>query len=113
VRDPHIANKALHATLENSQPALLRGLVTRREQSLHAETNPEKRHARPDPIQQRAAHIHLIKRPHHLSKMSDARQHDLGRARERCRVPHQFIRRTDRIQRVRDRPQIPRSVVEN
>ena len=74
---------------------------------------PRKRNARADAFEQRFAHLHLIQRPHHLPKMAHARQNDFRRAAESRGIAHQFVLRADFPQRILNRPQISRAIIED
>ena len=58
------------------------------------------RHARRDPLDERAAHLHLVEGPHDLAVMAHARKYDLRRGPEPRRIPHQRVLGADFGQRV-------------
>ena len=109
----HVALEPLDLTRINSQAALFRSLFARSKQRLHPQTDSQERNAAANRFDQRPAHVELVQRAHHLPKVSDARQNELGRLANARGIADQFVIRPDRTERVLHRAQIPGAVIEN
>src|SRR5579863_6231837 len=77
VRDPSAGRKTTNHPLEQPQATLFRGFFARLKHRLQPETDPKKRHAGADAIEQCFADTHGIEGAHHLAEVSHARQNDL------------------------------------
>ena len=113
MRHARIHGEPPHGAVVHAEPFHVRSFIARFKQRLQSETDSEERNLRRDAVQQSLPHVHLIKSPHHLAKVTHARQNNFRCAPQSFRITDQLVRRADFIQRVLHRPQIARAVIED
>src|SRR5438874_2407217 len=87
--------------------------LTSLEERLHAEADPQKRHARLNALDESSPYRQFVERAHHLAEMPDARQHDLRSSTQAIGIADQRVVAANFGESVLDRTQVSGSVVEN
>ena len=113
MRNARRCGKAADLAWEETQAALLGRFFARFKQRLQAEADAEERNTGADAFEQRFPHLQLVERAHHLSEMSHAGKNDFRRDAQARSVSNEFVLRADLRQRVLNRAQIARAVIED
>jgi hypothetical protein len=111
VRHARIGGKASHRACIQAQTAGFRRFFTALEQRLQSETDAKEWHTGEDALDQPVAHLHFVKRPHHLAEVAHAWQNNLARIAQTGSVAHQRVSRANFGERVLDRTQIAGAVI--
>src|SRR5262249_34856087 len=113
VRRANPGGEALHPSGKDAQTRHFRRLLARFEQRLHAETNPQKRHARPEALEEGIADRQPVESAHHLPEVTHSRQDNLFRPLQARGVAHNLIAGPQRTERILDGAEVAGAVIED